>query len=181
MRYQFANPPMILLLAVVLMLSACTASKNDELPQKQFSSLTIKYSLKTDGDFLKVFNATVQYKDQAGKIKTETVTTNDYNATVSVTSLPYTSGVKCTFTLKDNLDQQAKYTLHRSFIVSYNALFSDNTTQAFPTSTLSQDNVGLSYDGLKTLLNTLNSVCSQADLFSIKDNQVTKTTLSLDF
>lgn len=181
MRYTIANHFLILTFVVALMLTACTASKNDELPQKQFSSLSVKYSLITDGDFLKVFDATVQYRDKAGQIQTETVTTNDFNIAFSVTTLPYTAGVKFSFKLKDNLDQQAKYTFHRSFVSSYNATFSDNSTQAFPKSELAQYNIGISYDGLKKVLETLNSTCSQADVFSLNGDQIVKNSVVLDF
>lgn len=173
---------MMLFSAMTISLTSCSKGSSDDTPKVSFSSLAVKYTVTVGGDFLKIFDVTIQYKDASGKVQSETMTTDTYTKSLTVKSLPYTSGIKATVKLKDNLDTTAKYSI--SYLVSpeYNAYTSDGQYQTLArASTNINQNNGVAYANLPKLVDYVNKMMNTAASFTLSGSSVIYTATAVDF
>jgi hypothetical protein len=171
---------MMFIAGLTMTFTSCSSSSTSEVPTATFTSLSVKYSLNTTGDFLKLFDVTVQYKDASGITQTETVTTNDYSKTVTVSSLPYTSGVKFTIKMKDGVDQTKTYSYSRSFTTAYNPTYSDGSVSILKNSSVSETLSGVRYERLNAEITSMNKVYNEAYTFSLSDSKIVQTSTSVN-
>ena len=173
--------PMMLAMVLILSITSCSTSTTDDIPEVKFSSLNIKYTFNTDGDFLKVYDVTAQYKDAAGKAQSEAVTTANYTKTLNVTAMPYNSDVKFTFKIKDNIDKTANYSISYSIKYEYIPMFSDGTSAALTGYSESQLLNGTTYEGLEYVMGVMNKNFNEAYSFSLDNNKISQTETTTSF
>ena len=173
--------PMMLTMVLTLIITSCSTSTTEDIPEVKFSSLNIKYTFNTGGDFLKVYDVTAQYKDASGKAQSETVTTANYTKTLNVTLMPYNSDVKFTFKIKDNIDKTASYSISYSIKYDYMPLYSDGTLTALTNYSESLQLRGAKYEALEYTMGMMNKNYNKAYSFSLNNNKISQTETTTSF
>lgn len=173
--------PLMLTIVLILIITSCSTSTAEDIPEVKFSSLNIKYTFNTSGDFLKVYDVTAQYKDASGKAQSETVTTANYTKTLNVTLMPYNSDFKFTFKIKDNIDKTASYSINYSIKYEYIAMYSDGTFAALTNYSESQQLSGAKYEGLEYAMGLMNKNYNKAYSFSLNNNKISQTETTTSF
>ena len=170
-------------IAITLSLVSCKkSSDDDQLPSKDATvqSIDAGYYLKTEGDFLKVFELTVQYKDASGNVKSESITSSDFEKKVNIKNFPFTAGMKAVITMK-SIDQSSKYDLGYAFGIVYTINYSDGKSSVLGSKNMVNISKGV-YD-VPAYFNVSKKVLlsGKADLLTVSGNKVSKADAAIDF
>lgn len=172
---------MTLFIAMGIMLFvSCTSSSTSGGPTETYATgADVRYYLITSGDFLDVFDVSIQYKNASGTVVSETITSNNYVKEITKVPLPFKTGMKFNVSIKSNVSTTSTYNVYYSYGTVYVADNNDGS-QTIVGGSPSLTGGTKSYTALQTLANKLNSY-SEASLMTLANGAVTVTDTTIDF
>ena len=111
----------------VTTMSACSSDDDNKTEGK--TEVTMMYIVKVTDDVLKVADVEVNYIDQTGAKKKETLSTTEWKKTFSTNTLPVTEGVWAKMTPKTNIGT-GSYSLQVTTAAGYQAKLASGKTVA---------------------------------------------------
>ena len=119
-----------------------------EAPDTTPVSAVITYAFTVTDDLFSAFNLTVEYYDETGAVKTETMTSKAWTKTVKTTRLPATLGARVKVQLKDGFDssKEGVFSAKHSYSYEYYVVNKSNEKLGSTVSNGSSGGVDMNYE-----------------------------------